>query len=119
MNSNFTDPQVLSVNPDQIFPFGNGIVQVLLNTPTLACGKFVLKQGAEGSTDVHEQATEVAFIIKGQVEYQILDYRYVTNAGQAIVIPPKYPHCLKNIGNEEAIIFWFFTPNDHQLPKSS
>ncbi|MCC6147825.1 MAG: cupin domain-containing protein [Anaerolineaceae bacterium] len=114
MSNSLIHPQILSTDPDRTILFGNGLVQIMLNSEEIACGKFILQEGAEGSTDIHEQAVEIALIMKGKVEYNILGETFLVNPGQALLIPPKYPHDVRNVGAGEAVIFWMFMPNDHQ-----
>ena len=113
MKNDFNSPQVLNINADHTFLFGNGLVQVMFDSEEVACGKFILQEGVEGSTDIHEKAMEIAYVIKGKVEYSIFGENFIVNSGQAIFIPPNFPHDVRNIGSGEASVFWIFAPNDH------
>lgn len=113
MNDLLASPAILSISEEQSFPFGNGLVRVLFDTPDISCGMFVLPEGENGSTDFHERAIEIALVVKGEVEYIISGEKYHIHAGQGLYIPPKHAHEVGNVGKGEAIVYWLFVPNDH------
>lgn len=106
-------PLRLEATPDKTFYFGQGKVNVLFETEPVACGLFTLEKDGVGSVDVHDRAVELLWVIKGQVEYQLGQDRFLLEAGSGLAIPPQLPHTVRNVGPEEAQVFWAFVPNDH------
>src|SRR3990172_1564806 len=106
-------PRRLEPTAEKTFYFGQGRVNVLFETEPVACGLFTLEKDAVGSLDVHERAVELLWVLRGTLEYQVGQDRFVADAGSGLARPPPHPHTARNVGEGEAQVFWAFVPNDH------
>ncbi len=71
-----------------------------------------LKKGAKRTHMFQTDAFEYKYIIKGQVEYQIEEKRYVLNEGDSLFFDGRLSHRPANIGNGDAlmlVIYYFIT----------
>ncbi len=73
-----------------------------------------LKKGARRTVMITTDAYEYKYILKGKVEYQIEDDKYVLNEGDSLFFDGRLPHKPANIGPGDAlmlVIYYFITNN--------
>jgi mannose-6-phosphate isomerase-like protein (cupin superfamily) len=112
MKTSLEHAQLLEPNRGDSFFFGQGKVDVLLELKRVSCGLFSLEEGNVGSVDVHDQAIEIVWVLKGTIEYKVIDESFSLESGSGLAIPPRCPHTVRNVGIGEALVFWAFIPND-------
>jgi len=89
-----------------------GIVKFIVtkeNCNDLSAGFTILKPGESlNSEEIHEFVDEVFYIISGTLTIFSSDKEYLkAEKGQIVVIPKKFPHHSKNLGNENLVFLWF------------
>ena len=73
-----------------------------------------LKKGARRTQMIKTDAFEYKYIIKGRVEYQIEETKYILEEGDSLFFDGRLSHKPANIGNEDAlmlVIYFFLTRN--------
>lgn len=71
-----------------------------------------LKKGARRSQMIKTNAYKYKYIIKGKVEYQIGEKKYVLEEGDSLFFDGRFPHRAANSGNTDAlmlVIYFFLT----------
>jgi len=73
-----------------------------------------LKKGAKRGQLVKTDAYEYKYIIKGTVEYQVLDQSYTLETGDSIFFDGRLGHKPTNVGEDDALILviYFFQVTD-------
>ena len=74
-----------------------------------------LKKGARRGQLIKTDAYEYRYIIKGRVEYQIEEKKYVLEEGDSLFFDGRLPHKPSNIGNTDAlmlIIYFYLTGSE-------
>jgi transcriptional regulator with XRE-family HTH domain len=74
-----------------------------------------LKKGARRGQLIKTDAYEYRYIIKGRVEYQIEEKKYVLEEGDSLFFDGRLPHKPANIGNTDAlmlIIYFYLTGSE-------
>ncbi len=67
-----------------------------------------LKKNALRKQLISTDAFECKYILKGDVEYQIDKEKFTLHEGDTLFFDGRVPHCLKNIGDAEALILIFY-----------
>lgn len=72
-----------------------------------------LKKGARRTHMIKTDAFEYKYIIRGKVEYQIEDEKYVLEEGDSLFFDGRLPHKPANLGNSDALmlVIYFFITN--------
>lgn len=72
-----------------------------------------LKKGARRTQMIKTDAFEYKYIIKGRVEYQIEEEKYVLEEGDSLFFDGRLPHKPANLGNSDALmlVIYFFITN--------
>lgn len=72
-----------------------------------------LKKGARRTQMIKTDAFEYKYIIKGKVEYQIEEEKYVLEEGDSLFFDGRLPHKPANLGNSDALmlVMYFFITN--------
>jgi mannose-6-phosphate isomerase-like protein (cupin superfamily) len=73
-----------------------------LSGSSVTVGRLVLYPGLSDSPHSHSNADEVVFLLRGKVCVQMGGREFELLPGDALTIPLKLPHRIKNTGNEEA-----------------
>lgn len=71
-----------------------------------------LKKGARRTQMIRTDAYEYKYIIKGKVEYQIEEEKYVLNEGDSLFFDGRLAHKPANVGNTDAlmlVVYFFIT----------
>lgn len=63
-----------------------------------------LKKGANRRQMIQTDAFELKYILKGKIEYQIQEEKFILNAGDSMFFDGRCEHRLKNIGKTNALI---------------
>ncbi len=63
-----------------------------------------LKKGAGRRQMIQTDAFECKHILKGKVEYQVEEEKFILNPGDTIFFDGRLRHRIKNIGNHEALL---------------
>lgn len=63
-----------------------------------------LKKGAERKQMIQTDAFECKHILKGKVEYQVEEEKFILNTGDTLFFDGRLKHRIRNIGNGEAIL---------------
>lgn len=73
-----------------------------------------LKKGARRTQMIKTDAYEYKYIIKGKVEYQIEESKYVLEEGDSLFFDGRLPHKPANLGNTDALmlVIYFFITSD-------
>ncbi|MBX3253472.1 MAG: helix-turn-helix transcriptional regulator [Chitinophagaceae bacterium] len=73
-----------------------------------------LKKGARRTQMIKTDAYEYKYIIKGKVEYQIEDKKYVLEEGDSLFFDGRLPHKPANLGNGDSLmlVIYFFITSD-------
>ena len=91
------------------FMEGDEYCRLYVDAEKIVFGVSVLHPGRKGEVDPgHENAFEIFYVIKGKILCHIPTEKYYgeLNEGDAILIPPKKPHQLINVGDSIAIVSW-------------
>ncbi len=73
-----------------------------------------LKKGAKRTQMVKTDSYEYNYMIKGKVEYQIEDKKYIFQEGESLFLDSRLGHKLSNIGQGDAlmlVVYFFITAN--------
>jgi mannose-6-phosphate isomerase-like protein (cupin superfamily) len=73
-----------------------------LSGSSVAVGRLILRPGFSDSSHSHSNADEVIYLFKGSVRVQMAGSEIDLQAGDALTIPLKLTHQIKNIGKKEA-----------------
>jgi mannose-6-phosphate isomerase-like protein (cupin superfamily) len=73
-----------------------------LSGSSVTVGRLVLRPGFSDSPHSHSNADEVIYVFKGRVRVQMGGTEVDLQAGDALTIPLKLVHRIKNTGNKEA-----------------
>jgi mannose-6-phosphate isomerase-like protein (cupin superfamily) len=89
-----------------------GIVKFILskeNCPDLSAGFTILEPGEIlTSEEIHEIQDEVFYIVRGTLTIFSSGKEYLTaKQGQIVLIPKKFPHHSKNLGDVQLVFLWF------------
>ncbi|MBZ5857462.1 helix-turn-helix domain-containing protein [Flavihumibacter profundi] len=73
-----------------------------------------LKKGARRTRNVKTDSYEYNYMIKGKVEYQIEDQKYIFQEGESLFFDSRLPHKIANTGDTDAImlVVYFFLPDN-------
>ncbi|HTQ64272.1 MAG TPA: XRE family transcriptional regulator [Puia sp.] len=63
-----------------------------------------LKRGAGRKNMIQTDAFECKYILKGKIEYQVLEEKFILNAGDTLFFDGRSEHRLKNISSTNALI---------------
>jgi quercetin dioxygenase-like cupin family protein len=69
-----------------------------------------LEVGAERKKMIQTDAFECKYVLRGSIEYQVMDEKFVLNPGDTLFYDGRLRHRLKNIGKTRAqiLIIYFF-----------
>jgi transcriptional regulator with XRE-family HTH domain len=63
-----------------------------------------LKKGAGRKQMIRTDAFECKYILKGKVEYQVEEEKFILNTGDTLFFDGRLKHRIRNIGNNEALL---------------
>ncbi|OQY18345.1 MAG: XRE family transcriptional regulator [Desulfobacteraceae bacterium 4572_35.1] len=70
----------------------------------------VPKGGKSGVASMYHPGDELIYLLKGSLQVDIIDERYILHAGDSISFKSHLPHSWVNIGAEEASVIWTLSP---------
>jgi quercetin dioxygenase-like cupin family protein len=74
-----------------------------------------LQPGQENDYHMHPTTEHLHVVVTGEVEYTLGDLDPIrVRAGQAVMVPEKVPHGIRNVGSEPASYFAVTSPGDYQ-----
>lgn len=73
-----------------------------LSGSSVTVGRLILRPGCSDASHSHFNADEVIYVIKGTVRVQMAGAEIDLQTGDALTIPLKLTHQIKNIGKKEA-----------------
>ncbi len=76
----------------------------------LQCNIHHIAVGGQSAGPIQHVGEEVGYVIAGQIELTIDDRAYLLAGGDSFVFKSERPHLYRNVGAEEASIFWVNTP---------
>ena len=91
------------------FMEGNEYCKLYIENENIVFGLSIIHPGQRGDVDLgHENAYEIFYVVEGKVLCFIpSDKNYEElEEGDMILIPPKKPHQLINVGEKTAKIIW-------------
>jgi transcriptional regulator with XRE-family HTH domain len=73
-----------------------------------------LKNGARRTRNVKTESLEYNYMIKGKLEYEIEDQKFIFQEGESLFFDSRMPHKLSNIGGVDAtmLVVYFFLPEN-------
>jgi mannose-6-phosphate isomerase-like protein (cupin superfamily) len=101
--------KIIKDHESKPFMEGDEYCKLYFDTDKIVFGVSTLHPSCKGEIDPgHESAYEIFYAIKGNILCYIPTENnyYKLNEGDAILIPPKKPHQLINVGNTAAIVSW-------------
>ncbi|MBS1946503.1 MAG: helix-turn-helix transcriptional regulator [Bacteroidetes bacterium] len=75
-----------------------------VNSQTVDVVLLELEKNASRKLMIRTDAFECKYILKGKIEYQVKNEKFVLEQGDALFFDGRAPHRLKNIGPGEAVI---------------
>lgn len=84
--------------------------------PDVTCSYYRLPAGKRLSLHVHDERTEVWFLIEGRVEVTLGAGKEIVSAPAAVISPPQTPHRMECLGPDDAIFVNFATPRVQDGP---
>lgn len=72
-----------------------------------------LKGGEVIDKEKHEHVEQIIFLLKGNCIAIIGETEIVVNSGDVVVVSPDTWHEIKNIGDEQALIYTVYSPANH------
>jgi quercetin dioxygenase-like cupin family protein len=98
----------------EVFIDGDEAVRMYFRTPELNFSVGALPPGHKTPMDPgHSRAMEVAFVVEGEVVFELKEPANMTewlSAGDAILIQPGVPHLVYNAGTTVARVAWALSP---------
>ena len=74
-----------------------------------------LEPGQENDYHMHPTTEHLHVVVAGEVEYTLGDMEPImVAAGQAVMVPEKVPHGIRNVGTVPASYFAVTSPGDYQ-----
>jgi quercetin dioxygenase-like cupin family protein len=74
-----------------------------------------LEPGQENDYHMHPTTEHLHVVVAGEVEYTLGDLDPIrVTAGQAVMVPEKVPHGIRNVGTTRASYFAVTSPGDYQ-----
>ncbi|HEX5120101.1 MAG TPA: cupin domain-containing protein [Pseudonocardiaceae bacterium] len=67
-------------------------------------------QASGASPHVHHKATEMFYVVQGEIEFTIGDRKEVGGPGAFAYVPKSSPHGFTNVGSEKAVLLIMFYP---------
>jgi transcriptional regulator with XRE-family HTH domain len=113
MHDHFTNKHVLVVRKGEEKRFdkepvkGFSYKRILTKGITAQAADFVLlelKRGAARRQMIQTDAFECKYILKGKLEYQVEQEKFILNAGDTLFFDGRARHRLRNIGNSDCLI---------------
>ncbi len=85
-----------------------GTIAWMANQPlsgsSVTVGRLILYPGFTNTLHSHSNADEVIFLLRGSVRVKLGGTELAMEAGDALTIPLKVVHQIKNTGDEEAVM---------------
>jgi mannose-6-phosphate isomerase-like protein (cupin superfamily) len=98
---------VVRSNEARAFTEGDEACLEYARTPSFWMGTSRLAPGAEGDVDAgHAEHAEMFLVTSGSASIATGEDVYELGEGDALFIPPRIPHTLRNIGPSEAVLVW-------------
>jgi len=89
----------------------NGIrLDLLLKTDVLEAVLDIFEPGASVGTPYKHVGQEVHILLKGEIEFEIEDHKYLAKEGDVVCFSSILPHKTRNPGKEKAIVFSVAVP---------
>ena len=99
--------------PFQVFDYRKDITNMLV-TPQIRSRFLKMKVGQFNQSHTHDLGHEIFLILQGQAEFEIDGHKEVVGPGQLCVALTNEPHTVRNVGDDEVIMYLSVTP--HILP---
>ena len=98
--------------PFQVFDYRKDI-RNLLTTPQMRCRFLKMEVGQYNQGHTHDLGHEFFLILQGQAEFEIEGHKEVVGPGQICIALTDEMHAVRNVGDDEVIMFLAVTPHIH------
>jgi len=99
--------------PFQVFDYRKDITNMLV-TPQIRSRFLKMDVGQFNQSHTHDLGHEIFLILQGQAEFEIDGHKEIVGPGQLCVALTDEPHTVRNVGEDEVIMYLSVTP--HILP---
>ena len=97
----------------QVFDYRKDITNMLV-TPQIRSRFLKMEVGQFNQSHTHDLGHEIFLILQGQAEFEIDGHKEVVGPGQLCIALTDEPHTVRNVGDDEVIMYLSVTP--HILP---
>ena len=97
----------------RVYDFRTDIMNVLV-TPQIRSRFLKMNVGQVNSSHSHDLGHEIFLILQGQAEFEMGEHKEVLGPGQLCIALVDEPHIVRNVGDDEVIMYLSVTP--HILP---
>ena len=106
---------VFDLSKYQVYDDESATVAFAYITGQLVIVFWNLEPGQENDYHLHPTTEHLHVVVAGEVEYTLGDLEPDHGAaGQAVMVPEKVPHGIRNVGTERASYFAVTSPGDYE-----
>jgi len=106
------DPESFPVweAPDASRQVQDLITSASCSADDMCAGLWSLHPGEECDPDIHPDASEIYYVVRGNGILRLGDEEYPVRKGMAVYIPMGVEHQTRNTGTDDLCYFWAFAP---------